>query len=412
MRRPTAVLCACFSGLIFFTPFFLGAVHAWAFMTLAACLFLLLSCFPQALFEAEKIQKIPKLMIPLTLVLISFQIWGWAVDRHAALSQFILWLALSCAFLLIQLLDESEIRKLLGVFVLAALFQAAYSFWQARQIPEMVLWRIKESHQGYWTGTYLNRNHLAGFFEMALGVSGGFLFFEAARPSRKVQTGVWAVIFFVLMTGLLRTGSRFGCGAFIILAIATCLGLVLKQPKIRPWIGLLAIGGLILLASQSGVLLKRFTLEEGTLESSSGRWWVWQDAWRLFQHYGFFGTVLGGFGRAFPQYQSAHLLMGWDHAHNDYLELMIELGLPVLLVWMTGWAVLGLGMVRRLFHLGADQGWLAGGTLLGVFSLVLHGFSDFNFSVPANRFLFVFLTACAYRLLHLPQFREEREAGS
>ncbi len=243
--------------------------------------------------------------------------------------------------------------------------------------------------------------------ELALGVAAGFVFFEAFVRARKTRAASWALFFFLLLAALFRTGSRFGSSVFVFLSFVAGTAMAFKQPKARPWVALAASTVLALLVAQSGVFFKRFALEAGYLEASSGRWWVWQDALAMLRPYGLWGTGLGGFGRAFPQFQSARLLMGWDHAHNDYLEMAIELGLPVFLLWMAGWIALGWGLVQKILKDTTGRAWLAGGISLGLLSMVIHGLADFNFAIPANRFLFVLLTGLAYRLVNLPDLHED-----
>ncbi len=98
---------------------------------------------------------------------------------------------------------------------------------------------------------------------------------------------------------------------------------------------------------------------------------------------------MGGFGSVFPQYQSPKLVYGWTHAHNGYLELAAEMGLPLFLVFAAIFLVYFFRIIKNLIQNDGIYFYYALGLLGGVTAFLLHGVSDFNFSIPANVFLFV-----------------------
>ena len=148
---------------------------------------------------------------------------------------------------------------------------------------------------------------------------------------------------------------------------------------------------------QGDTLLGRFKLDEGYLSSVTGRLWAWQDAGRMLGDYFLIGTGLGGFERVFAHYQSARLLMGWAHAHQDYIELANELGFPFFILWLSAWISFGF-RARMAFESRKGVGCLAGGISVGLVSMVIHGLMDFNFAIPANAFLWIFMAGCLERL--------------
>jgi O-antigen ligase/tetratricopeptide (TPR) repeat protein len=84
----------------------------------------------------------------------------------------------------------------------------------------------------------------------------------------------------------------------------------------------------------------------------------------------------------------------WDHAHNDYLELLIEggvlgLGLGLLAVVL----VFRLGYRAVRLHAGHQAGALALGGLFGFTTFVVHSFVDFGAHLPAITVLATVLCA-------------------
>jgi O-antigen ligase len=145
-------------------------------------------------------------------------------------------------------------------------------------------------------------------------------------------------------------------------------------------------------------------------KDAPGRLEIWEDTWRLIQDHWLTGTGLGTFAEAIRVYQS-HLTDKFDivHAHNDYLELAGELGVPVaatmvILVWGYWWACArellrksGMGVQARGERAAAEaerkenRRLLALGALAGGAAFLWHSWVDFNWQIPANQLYFIVL---------------------
>jgi O-antigen ligase/tetratricopeptide (TPR) repeat protein len=84
----------------------------------------------------------------------------------------------------------------------------------------------------------------------------------------------------------------------------------------------------------------------------------------------------------------------FDHAHNDYLEVLVELGVPGLLVILS---VLVLtfhyGLVAARRRQGGRTAGLATGCLMGVTAVAVHSFVDFGMRGPAIAWLVTVICA-------------------
>jgi len=106
------------------------------------------------------------------------------------------------------------------------------------------------------------------------------------------------------------------------------------------------------------------------------------------------GSGLGTFADVFRRYQDEGITGFIDHAHNDYAEAFLELGVAglaivavLLLAYAVRWgALLRRGGSRSLGFLQASAG-------LSMAALAIHGGFDFNFHIPANAIYFSFLSA-------------------
>ena len=101
------------------------------------------------------------------------------------------------------------------------------------------------------------------------------------------------------------------------------------------------------------------------------------------------GIGIGRYVDAFRQYQTYRPQLLFDHAHNDYLEMIAEWGIPVAIpFWMSLFYLL-YRSVRAFLTLDSIK---QRGTLLAcigaVFSILVHSLTDFNLQIPSNAMLF------------------------
>jgi O-antigen ligase len=105
------------------------------------------------------------------------------------------------------------------------------------------------------------------------------------------------------------------------------------------------------------------------------------------------GTGAGTFAYIFPKYSQFTGLF-YDYAHNDYLQMFVELGIIgciplavlVILGLLNAWSLLRRTDSRLLSGIGFAS-------IMGTVSLLIHSSVDFNLQVPANIVLFVMLLA-------------------
>ena len=137
---------------------------------------------------------------------------------------------------------------------------------------------------------------------------------------------------------LLLTQSR---GALLALAGALAFMGLLRWPWLR-WLGLLAAVALALWLWRAGApSLQRWgewLSSGGTLTSLAGRQEVWSRALYMTQDFPFSGIGLGTFDLVqpllYPFFLSAGLV---HHAHNLFLQVAVDLGLPGLIAYLALW---------------------------------------------------------------------------
>jgi O-antigen ligase len=379
---------------------FFGGVYAWTLMLACSLLFVAAIIYPEALFEAKNwppLLSFSALIIPIVLLI---QTILTSVNRHATIESFLKWIAFYIAFALFRYLSKKAVVRFLVLMSGLCLLQSMYGIFQVASGMEKVLWKTKVVYLGLVTGTYINHNHFAGFMELQLGLLIGLVVFFW-NQKRVKEALVFLMIFCFSTVALAQSGSRMGLICFLAsLCLFLFLGLLSSRKMPRFLFLLAAVIGVSLYAARNTILL-RFIDVEGMQASLGGRWMVWKDAIKIVFHYPLLGIGLGAFPWIIPHYQSAELMMGWSHAHNDYLELMAEIGIPAFFVLM----MLAIGFICKLVKIvfvnRFNEGFIIWGILIGLFSFGLHGLSDFNFAIPANHLCFVVLLAAANRLSDL-----------
>ena len=111
----------------------------------------------------------------------------------------------------------------------------------------------------------------------------------------------------------------------------------------------------------------------------------------MIKHNPVIGTGIGTLVWGHPRYRPEGLYFKVDYAHNDYLQMAAEMGILVLpiMLWM-------LIIILKKGSLLLRQPIYAG-IITGLVSIILHGFVDFNFHIPANMMLFAVL--CSFLMI-------------
>lgn len=331
----------------------------------------------------------------------------------AATHWYLLKSAIVClGFMLTILLVNSgqRIKLLLATLVASGTLQATYGSFMVLSGLEWGFFVEKYVNQGQATGTFVNRNHFAGY--MALCLSAGIALLitlsssvdqtswrERTRRLLLVMLGpglLLQVCLLAMLIALLLSRSRMGIVATLTAlcfaaAIAVCIRSRLA-PRLLAAAGVAAVTALLLLGWYALPLLA----DAGQTPdlSSESRFWSLQYASRMLLDFAWTGSGGGSFYGLFPNYQGAEISSFHRHAHNDYLEFGIELGLPALalLAGFVTWCLRSAIALQspRSSRLQLGIGCCA--TMACIWA-GLHSLVDFNLQIPANSLTLVTLLA-------------------
>jgi len=257
------------------------------------------------------------------------------------------------------------------------------------------------------TGTYVNRNHFAGLLEMAfpLAVAGAFAAWRKGAALRKGAASRSAVLLSALLlgaAGCLLAGvvvslSRMGFVATALTALVIMPMLVVAGSSRLRWLVPLAALLCILLLLPTKELKQRFAYTAANEEvNTDTRVAIWRDTLQLVSAHKWSGTGLGTYERGLYAYKTTKPTNTLDFAHNDYLQILAELGIAgwlpaaALAVWIL-WRPVRIA----LWHRSAGNYELAVGLLGALLALGLHSLTDFNLYIPANALALAWLAGLA-----------------
>lgn len=198
-------------------------------------------------------------------------------------------------------------------------------------------------------GTFANRNHFALFVAFGCLLAPAWAFQSGRQPQWRAPLSIGLVLLFALT--ILATGSRAG---MVLGILGIAIGLLLTRGAIKRtlaryprWVFPAIVGGVVAaivllvalsVAADRAISINRaLSIDPGQDMRSRGL----PTVLAMVREYLPFGAGLGGFDPLFRMHEPFDLLKFtyFNHAHNDLLEVVLDTGVPglVLLLAALGW---------------------------------------------------------------------------
>jgi O-antigen ligase len=236
-------------------------------------------------------------------------------------------------------------------------------------------------------GPYANHNHYAGLMEMLVPLAAASAILESGAKRSLLVFG--AVI---MAVSIVFSRSRGGMIALACCFLFVCVLLLRTQRRRR---GLIAAFVVCMLFATLVLLLGTDRIFDRLLETQDQyRFRIYGDSLRMIVEKPILGYGSGTFQYVYPQFQSFWTNLLVNHAHNDYLELLIEYGIlgAALFLWMIV-AVIRVGFCKLKAGENDEGGLLSFAAMAGIVAMLVHSLFDFNLHIPANAALFFVLCA-------------------
>lgn len=237
-------------------------------------------------------------------------------------------------------------------------------------------------------GFFANRNHMATLLLVGIPMIAALL---ASLPFDRRSVGAYgagAALLIVVAIGILLNGSAAAFALFIPVLLAS----VSVIPHWRKWNRLLlalsavtVVGGLALLIDSP---VASADIQSSTSVSVTPRMEIWTRTARAIVDTFPLGTGLGSFEQIYPQYEDpARVSTEYvNHAHNDYLELVLELGAPglfLIIAFLFSWGVAAV----RIWSSRLSTPFSRAGTIVSA-TVLAHSLVDFPLRTSAISAIF------------------------
>jgi len=393
-------------SLLMFAPLAFGAVEPWSIFILETGAALLgILWFAKQWLDGEISILWNPLYLPMSvfgaLVLVQM-IFRISAYPHDTVSDAMLYCAygMLCFLASQTMIRSSQARKI--AIILAAYGAAVAAFALVQGVaPNGKLFWLRQPRLGGWIyGPYVNHNHYAGLMELLVPIPLIISLSRLTQEKARIAAGIAAAI---MVGTIFLSGSRGGMLAVFVELVIFVAILFRQKTNVRIAIGFAAffvvlVSLLVWLGGKELTHRVTSASAEARGEISGGmRLSIDRDTVRMFRQRPILGWGLGTFPVVYPQFRSFYTNFFVNEAHNDYLQLLSEMGMLGFgtMVWFL--VVLYRQVLRKTAKWPSDvSGAVTLACALGTVGILVHSLVDFNLQIPANAALFyVFCTMAA-----------------
>ena len=426
-------------SLIIFTPLAFGTVQVWSITVVHLITLAMLAAW---LIKMTTLGKFKLVKTPLDLPILLFlgvavittltSIYPYAskIELYKIINYCLLY------YLVVNnIKDKRQIKRIATLVVIVGTSLALYGLYNYLGGIEKIYTLDKKYYLGMLTSTYVNHNHIGGYFELAIPLGIGLVLANQYLPRRTRRSKILPAAFVsvllmaaivIMITALVFTYSR---GAWIgFLGSMIALGMIISfrlnifqdWSKLKKW-GTLAVGALIIISApilmpdkvkQRAATMFKSQGEKITfnLESTGGREIVYRGTLEMIKDHPILGTGPGTFTILYPQYRDPRIRIFMNAVHNDYLQYGEEMGLFGLgsfVLLLVLFFKKNLSLLKNLKDKYLQS--LTIGFLISIIALAIHSLGDFNLQIPANALLFWIILALSSTITIM--VRPERRAS-
>lgn len=373
-RAETAFLV---SALLF--SFFFNGKCIYAFLgTVAFLMLALISVLYFAYQSKEKINlsDINIMMIIITIWMLISILWSRIPYLSIITSWWLVTPALACWIFVLTQQKKEVYKYFMGtVFVIGVLqsLVALYQFFIQETLPN---------------GFFIYKNLLGSFLVLQIFVLSGLYFIFYKEKKRTSYALLLLIFFLAFVVGIIQ--SR---GVYLSLFLSMSLFFVIahnlkiaRQSIITLFVTMVLAFICAEIVTMSGMSQRIMTLEQ-PFSAGTSRFLIWQGCLEMIRDYPFWGTGLGTYWLMWPPYRLPLDTSGGYFAHNDYIQLWIEGGFPLLMLVLILMSAIAMAFYKTMKSNEPSPAKKIEALSLftGLLALAIHTFFDFNFySMPST----------------------------
>ncbi len=335
-------------------------------------------------------------------------------------------LAYACIFVVIihHYQRREQVVPLLRTVVFMGCFLAVFAVAQKLTWNGKLYWiypvAVSSSRDFIW-GPYVNHNHFAGYMEMTIPLALGLLLHSSAKMSTRSQKSFfWRILIeagkkdglkvallsvaVILMSGVLFLSLSRGAVMGFSASMLLFAGMTRTRRSLRKKAGFLFLIGIAVFMSVVAVNWDRIESRFGEIGQKGNilRSNVWEDSIGIVKDFPVVGTGLGTFLNIYPRYQTKNANVFFEHAENDYMEILTDMGIAGFALVVGAATAFFLSVLKawRARHNRFALAMGAGG-VCSCAAIAVHETVDFNVRVPANALTLTVIAALTIAVVHM-----------
>jgi len=275
--------------------------------------------------------------------------------------------------------------------------------------PALLYWWIRPvGRQPTPFGPFVSRNDIATWLIMAMPVAAGYAV-ARVRSRRRGDGGpvdiestldateLWLAgsVFFMAST-LITTTSRSGLmGALAAVAGFLWLARRRMHREAIGWLAAIVAVIVAIAATYASWHALASRVEETMTVGLGGRREIWERTWAMARDFRLTGVGVGAYERAMSVYQARPHVFYFNHAHNEYLQLLSEGGILLAVPAAIAATAAAWQIWRRIDADHSSVFWIRIGAASGMLAAAVQSVWDTGLRMPANAVLFALLAAIA-----------------
>jgi putative inorganic carbon (hco3(-)) transporter len=344
-----------------------------------------------------------------------------SLDPFVTFAKFLEYASYFIIFLVVvnTIKTRRHLQIILVAFFVSAVFQGVYGLYEFLSGNQQIFSYNKKYNLDCVTGTFINRNHFAAYLELSiplllalvvgrlqrLKLFGGKILVRVAHALETEGSKILLLLFLIalVVVALVFSLSRSGITFAILSAIAFFFLYYRTNNQLtRKMYWIITAAGIFALSVWIGLdpILERFFRITDQFSDKEARLFLWKNTFNIFLHFPVTGTGAGTFKEVFPMYRTFPTHLSFTEAHNDYLQLLSETGILLVLILIAFLS----SMFRRLRKVtthGFDRIVVIQiGCFCSILSLGLHSLTDFSFQIPAVAVAGIIITALFFGNYH------------
>lgn len=332
------------------------------------------------------------------------------LDRATSLELLFHLLCLGAGFLAVVDLAQSRRMRwtMLRAVAIGGVVVALTGFVQKALGGDQLLWRHLHPSQTTYFATFRYNANAASFLNLCWPAA-MVLFIRSCLEGKHFGRNAWGLAWLFVFGALFVNTSKFGHAAalpLLILATIFCFRhlpgdwLAFNWRNVLVFTVVLAVFAILALPTLQATFANwQIYLKEGTtLRLRKLTYWICLGMVRDAPLFGF-GT--GSFRLLFPYYAvpwGDQIQVRWTHAHQDYLQTIIEWGWIGAALWGSLFAPAVGRQVIRCFGSNADLTGAA--ALTGLLAVLIHSLVDFPLQIGSIHFYSLLFLAILWRSRH------------